>query len=128
VSEVRSPSSLVVTKDHLISARCEGVVMARLDTPLGAENGEVEPSLWAHEPDRIYTARNLVQHRREVPVRVLNATHRDQNLTKGFLLAHCEPLALVNSPDLGQLQDRDAGSKLHEVTEAARPHLSNGEF
>jgi hypothetical protein len=42
------------------------------------ENGLVEPSPEAHQPDELYIAMTLVRDRREVPVRVLNATHRDQ--------------------------------------------------
>jgi hypothetical protein len=73
------PSSLVVAKDHAILAQCEGIVMARMENPLGVENGLVEPSPQAHPPEGIYVARTLVQDRQEVPGRVLNATHRDQN-------------------------------------------------
>jgi hypothetical protein len=32
------PSSLVVAKDHVNPAQCEGMVMARLENPLGVEN------------------------------------------------------------------------------------------
>jgi hypothetical protein len=35
---------------------------------------------------------------------------------------------LVTAPDLEQPQARDLSSKLQDITEAARPHLSNGEF
>jgi hypothetical protein len=38
------PSSLVVAKDQVIPALCEGIVMARLQSHLGVENGLVEPS------------------------------------------------------------------------------------
>jgi hypothetical protein len=38
---------------------------------------------------------------REVPVRVMNATYRDQKLTRGPSLAHCEPVTLLISPDVG---------------------------
>jgi hypothetical protein len=33
------PSSLVVAKDHMIPAQCEGIVMARMESPLGVDNG-----------------------------------------------------------------------------------------
>jgi hypothetical protein len=77
------PSSLVVANDHVIPAQCEGIVMARMENPLGVENGPVEPSPKAYPPEGIYIARTLVQDRQEVPVRVLNATHRDQKLIRG---------------------------------------------
>jgi hypothetical protein len=38
------PSSLIVAKDQVIPAQCEGIVLARLDSPLGVENGLLEPS------------------------------------------------------------------------------------
>jgi hypothetical protein len=76
------PSSLVVVKDHVICTQCEGIVMARLENPLSVETGLAEPSPQAHPPEGIYIARTLVQDHQEVPVRVLNATHRDQKLTR----------------------------------------------
>jgi hypothetical protein len=59
------PYSPVVTKDQVIPARCEGIVMARTERPLGVESGLVEPSLQAHPPLGIYIARALVQDHRE---------------------------------------------------------------
>jgi hypothetical protein len=115
------PSSLVVP-------RSEVIIIARLERLLGAEYGLLEPSPQAHPPEGIYKARTLVQDRQDVPVRVLNATHRDQKLTRGSLLAHCEPVTLVNPPDMGEPQARDLSSKLQDITEAAGPQLSNGEF
>jgi hypothetical protein len=61
-------------------------------------------------------------------MRDLNATHCDQQLTRGSLLAHSEPVTLVNPPDFEQPQAQDANSKLQDVTQAARPHLGNGKF
>jgi hypothetical protein len=61
-------------------------------------------------------------------VKVFNPNHHDQKLTRGFPLAHCEQVALVTPPDLEQLQARNSSSKLQDEIEAARPHLSNGEF
>jgi hypothetical protein len=122
-----SPSSLVVAKDQVIPERCEGIVMARLQSHLGKENDLVEPSPQALPPEGIYIARTLVQSRQEVPVRVLNATHRDQKLTRGFPLAQCEPVTLVTPPDLERQHDQESSSKLPNVTEAAKPHLSKKE-
>jgi hypothetical protein len=61
-------SSLVVAKDHVIPAQCEGIVMARMENTLGVENGLVQPSQQALPPDGIYIARTLVQGLQEVPV------------------------------------------------------------
>jgi hypothetical protein len=58
----------------------------------------------------------------------MNVTRRDQKLTEGSPLAHCEPVALVTAPDREQPQARDANSKLQDAIQAARPHLSDGEF
>jgi hypothetical protein len=71
------PSSLVVAKDHVIPAQCEGIVMARMESSLGVENGLVEPNPQDHPPEGIYIARTLVKDRQEVPVRILNTTHQD---------------------------------------------------
>jgi hypothetical protein len=73
------PSSLVVANDEVIPAQCEGVVMAQLGNPIEVENGLVELSPEAHTPEGLYS-----QHSWEVPVRVLNVTDTDQELTKGF--------------------------------------------
>lgn len=72
----------------MIPAQCVEVVMASLESLLRVGNDLVEPSPQAHSPEGFYIARALIRRRREIPVRVLNAAHRDQ-LIKGFLLAHC---------------------------------------
>jgi hypothetical protein len=79
------PSSLVVAKAHVIPTWCDTIVMARLVNPLRVENGLVELSPQAHLPEGNYIARTLVKVCGEMPVRVLNATHRDQKLTSGTL-------------------------------------------
>jgi hypothetical protein len=56
--------------------------MARLESPLGVESDLVEQSPKAHPPEGIYIARTLVWDHREVPLRALNATHRDQVLKR----------------------------------------------
>jgi hypothetical protein len=122
------PSSPVVAEDHVIPAQCEGIVMARMENPLGVENGLVETSPQAQPPEGIYVARTLVQDRQEVPVRVLNATHRDQKLTRGSPLVHCESVTLVTAPNVGQLQTQDLSSKLEDAVTAAKTPLTNGEL
>jgi hypothetical protein len=93
--------------------------VARLESPLGINNGLVEPSPEAHPPEGLNVARTLVRDRRVVPVRVLNATRRDQKLAKGFPLAHCEAVTLVTPPDVGQRQVKDSTPKLKDVMAAA---------
>jgi hypothetical protein len=111
-----------------IAAQCEGTVVARLESPLEVENDLVEPSPQAHPPEEICIARTMVKDCQKVPMRVLIATHRDRKVIRGSPLAQCEPVTLVTTPDLEQPQARDLSSKLQDITEAARPHLSNGEF
>jgi hypothetical protein len=89
------PPSLLLANDLVIPAQCEGVAIARLESPLGVENDLKEPNPDGRSPEGFYSARTLVRDRREVPVRILKATRRDQKLTKGFLLAHCETVTLV---------------------------------
>jgi hypothetical protein len=43
-----------------------------------------------------------VHDHREVPVRVLNATNREQKLTRGSPLARCEPVMMVTPPCVEQ--------------------------
>jgi hypothetical protein len=90
------PSSVVVAKDELMPAKCEGIRMARSDMPLEVESSLVEQKLQAHPPAGIYIARTSDRGRREVPLRALNATYRDQKLTRGSVLTHREPVALVS--------------------------------
>jgi hypothetical protein len=105
------PSSPVVANDHVIPAQCDGIVMARMKNLVGVENSLVEPSPQAHPPEGNYIERTLVPDRQEVPVRVLNATRRDQKLTRGTPLTHCEQFTLVTPPDVGQHQAQDLSSK-----------------
>jgi hypothetical protein len=102
--------------------------MARLQSHLVVENELVEPSPQVLPPEGSYIARTLAQNRLEVPVRVLNSTHPDQKLTKGTPLAQREPVTLVTPPDLDRQQDHESSSKLQDMTEAVRPHLSNRKF
>ena len=57
---------LSLAGDELILARCERVVMARLEAPVGATNVLVEPSLNCSQ-DGVFTARALVRARPRVP-------------------------------------------------------------
>jgi hypothetical protein len=56
------PSSLVVAEDHIIPTQCKGIVMARMENPLGVENGLVETSLQAHPPEGNYIARTVKRY------------------------------------------------------------------
>jgi hypothetical protein len=119
---------LVVAKDQIIPEQCEGIVMARLQSQLGVVNEVVETSLQAPMPEGICIARSLVQHRQGMTVSVLNATHHEQKLTRRSPLAQCEPVTLVTQTDLERQLDQESSSKLQNVTEGGRTHLSNGEF
>jgi hypothetical protein len=57
--------------------------MARLESPLGVENGLVEVSPEAYGPEELYMARTLVRNRRLIPVRVLNASCHNQKPARG---------------------------------------------
>jgi hypothetical protein len=106
------PSRLVVASDQVIPAQCGGVVMARLESPLKVENGLVESNPEAHPPEGLFIAKTLVRDQQEVPVKVLNATCCDQKVTKGCLVAHCEPVTLVTLPDVEQPHVCDTTPKL----------------
>jgi hypothetical protein len=61
------PSNMVAAKDQVVPARSEGIVMAKLESPLGVENGLVESSPKARPPDGIYVARTLVRDSGKYP-------------------------------------------------------------
>jgi len=65
---------LSLTGDELIPARCERVVMARLEAPVGATNVLVKPSLNCSQ-DGVFIARALVRARPRVPVHIMNVTN-----------------------------------------------------
>jgi hypothetical protein len=79
------PSSLAVAKDQVIPAKCKGILMARLESPLKVESDLVEQSPKAHPPKGIYIARTLVQDRQEeATVKTSGAMkerHRKRNIT-----------------------------------------------
>jgi hypothetical protein len=119
------PSPLVIGDDQVIPAQCEKVATVQLESPLGIENGLAEPSPEAHVPEGLYIARTVVRDQRELPVRVLNTTLHDQKLAKGFLVARCEPVALVTQPDVAAPQDQDTSPNLQDMIVAARPNLGD---
>jgi hypothetical protein len=88
------PSSLVVAEDQVIPAQCEGLVMAGLESPLGVENGLVEPSLEAHMPEGL--------HSQDPGPRPPESTFEGPECCplrpeahERILLAHCEPVTQV---------------------------------
>jgi hypothetical protein len=107
------PSSLVVASDQLIHVQCEG-----------EENSPVEPSPVINLPEGLYTVQTMIRNRREVPVRVLNATHPNESSQKSPL-AHCEPVPLVTVCHMEQPHFRDTAPKLQDVNEASRTNLSD---
>jgi hypothetical protein len=82
---------LLVAKDHVIPAQCEGIVLARMESPFGMENDLVEPNPQSHPTEGSYITTILVQDRQEVPVRILNTTHREQ-------ISRDHPLCRTASP------------------------------
>jgi hypothetical protein len=105
------PSSLVVAKNQVIPAQFEGILITRLESPLGVENGLVEQSPQAHPPEGIYIARTFVQDCQEVPLRALNAMHWKQKLMRGSPLAHGEPVTMVAPPSVEQPQCKEPTSE-----------------
>jgi hypothetical protein len=45
------PFGLVVADDQVIPAQCEGLVMARLESPIRVESDLVEPDHWEGRTD-----------------------------------------------------------------------------
>jgi hypothetical protein len=71
-------------KDQVMTAKCEGILMARSENPLEVESSLVTQRLQAHPHADIDIARTSERGRQEVPLRALNA-----------ILTHCEPVTLV---------------------------------
>jgi hypothetical protein len=59
--------SCLVARDQVVLAQCEGVLIARLESPLGAEDGLIgtSPEALAHEV--IFIAKTLAWDQQEVP-------------------------------------------------------------
>jgi hypothetical protein len=51
-----------------------------------------------------------------------------RKLTRRSIIAQCEPVTLITTPNFEQPQFRDSTSKIQDISEAASPHLSNKEF
>ena len=85
---------LSLVGNEVILARCERVVMARLEAPLGATNALIEPSQKCSQ-DGVLIARTLVRARPRGPVRIMNATNQGQVLSEGTAVGHGEPAMCV---------------------------------
>jgi hypothetical protein len=77
---------LCLVSDEMNPARCERVIMARLEAPLGVTN-VLEPS---RECPRygVVIARTLVRARPRVPVRIMNVSNQDQMRSGGTTIGH----------------------------------------
>jgi hypothetical protein len=122
-------SRLSLISDEVIPARCERVVAARLETPLEATNGLVEPDSMTSR-EGLLIARTLVRARQRVPVRIANLTNQDQVIKEGTTLGYCEPITwtapiydLENQPR----STRGLGKQLQGLVSGARPNLNTRE-
>jgi hypothetical protein len=82
--------------------------------PLGVGDGLREPRLETHNPEGTYIAMILVQDRREVPVRAMHTTCRDQTLTEGSAMAQCEPVTPVTPLDAAEPKTQDTIPQLQD--------------
>ena len=117
---------LSLVGDEVIPARCERVVVARLEAPLGATNLLIEPS---QKGSRIgvFIARTLVRARPRVPVRIMNVTSHNQVLRDGTDIGHGEPAVWAATIDYQKPEPRRKRGlckQLREVIVGARPTLS----
>jgi len=116
---------LSLVGDEVIPARCETVVMARLEAPLGATNVLIEPSQKCSR-DGVLIARTLVRARPRVPVRIINVTGQDQVLSDGTTIGHGEPAvwtATIDDQKPEPRRKRSLCQQLREVIVGARPNL-----
>jgi hypothetical protein len=110
----------------VVLVQCEGVVIARLESPLGAEEYLIELSPEAYDPERICIARTLVQDQWEI-----SASHEYCLLRsdkKGSSLAHCGPVMLVTPFEAVESQTQKTVPQLQDVIVVTRPNLHNGEL
>ena len=83
-------SQLPLVRDEVNQARCERVVMARFEAPLGATNVLIKPSQKSSR-NSVFIARMLVRARPKVPVCIMNVINQDQVLSEGTTIGHGEP-------------------------------------
>jgi hypothetical protein len=117
---------LSMVGDEVIPARCERVVMARLETPLGATNILIEQSQKCSR-DGVIIARALVRARPRLPVHIMNVTSHDQVLRDGTTIGHGEPAVWAATTDYQKPEPRRKRGlceQLKEVIVRARPILS----
>ena len=79
--------TLSLAGDEVILARCEIVVVAKLEAPVGAANVLIEPSQNCSR-DGVFIAMALVRARRRAPVRIMNVTNQDQVLSERTTIGH----------------------------------------
>jgi hypothetical protein len=122
-------SRLSLDGDEVIPARCERVVMARLEAPLVATNVLLEPSQKSFR-DGVLIAKTLVRARPNVPVRIMNVTNQDQVLSEGTTIGHGEPAmwaAVIDDREPEPRRNQGLCKQWNEVIAGARPNLSRRE-
>jgi hypothetical protein len=118
-----------LVSDEVVPARCEWVVMARLEAHLGAANVLVEPSLKTSR-EGLYIAWTLFRSRPRVPARIMNVTNQDQVLGESTTIGHGEPVTCAASLDDQEQQPRRTRglSKEHkDMMSGSRPNLNKKE-
>jgi hypothetical protein len=79
-------SRLTLASDKVIPVRYESVVTARLEGPLEAVNGLVEPEMTTSHKG-LFLAMALVRARHNAPNRIVNVSDQDQVLLGGTTLS-----------------------------------------
>jgi hypothetical protein len=97
-----------------MTAKCEGILMARSESPLEVESSVVERRLQDNSHADIDIARTSERGCREVPLRALNA-----------LQTHCEPVTLVtpqcNVTNAGMKQSVETYQEVHKKEKTDMP-------
>jgi len=123
---VQPKSRLSLAGDELIPARCERVVMAKMDAPVGATNVLIEPNQNCSR-DGVFIARALVRARPRVPVRIMNVTNQDQVLSEGTTIGHGDSAvwaANIEDQEPEPRQYKQLSKQPREAMAGARPNLS----
>jgi hypothetical protein len=117
---------LSLVGDEVIPARCERVMMAKLEAPLGATNVLLEPSQKCSR-DGVFIARALVRASPRLPVLIMKVTNREHMVSGGTIIRHGEPAVratTIDDQEREQRRKRGQCKQLWVVIVGARSNLS----
>jgi hypothetical protein len=122
-------SRLSLVSNEVIPARCEKLVMASLEAPLGVTNILIDRRQKSSKGG-VFIARTLVRAGPRVPVLIMNVTNQDQVVNEGTTIGHGEPAmwaAAIHELEPDPRRNQGLCKQLEEVIADARPNMSRKE-